>query len=120
MVSRTLVQKPTLLLFNIRVVIGNVVQTMLMCSKSRVTPVKAQTVPRLELLGAVLLVRLMDSLRKALPDSILIDNVYYLTDSTTALCWIQNQGPWKQYICHAPRGRDSQSYTEAQLETLPW
>ena len=39
---------------------------MLMASKTRVAPLKPQTVPRLELLGALLLARLMTSVKCAL------------------------------------------------------
>ena len=51
----------------------NDVHTSLMCGNSRVAPVKTQTVPRLELLGAVLLARLMDSVIKALSNSISVE-----------------------------------------------
>ncbi len=82
----------------VRVIIGDIVQIMLICSKSRVAPLKSQSIPRLELLGAVLLARLMESLRNALSGRVSIDNEYYWTDSSTVLCWIQNQRPWKQYV----------------------
>ena len=81
-----------------RVVEEDAVHTTLLCSKSRVAPVKTQTVPRLELLGAVLLARLMDSVIKAFSDSVSIDDVFYWTDSITVVCWIRNQRPWKQYV----------------------
>ena len=84
----------------VRVILGNVVRVMIMCSKTRVAPVKLQTIPHLELLGAVLLSRLMDSLIKALSQVVTIDNVYRWTDSITVLCWIQNRKPWKQYVMH--------------------
>ena len=84
----------------VRVILGNVVRVMIMCSKRRVAPVKLQTIPRLELLGAVLLSRLMDSLIKALSQVVTIDNVYCWTESITVLCWIQNRKPWKQYVMH--------------------
>ena len=77
------------------VIIGDIVQIMLICSKSRVATLKSQSIPRLELLGAVLLARLMESLRKALAGRIPIDNEHYWTDSSTVLCCIQNQRPWK-------------------------
>ncbi len=82
----------------VRVVDEDVVHTSLMCAKSRVAPVKTQTIPRLELLGAVLLARLMDSVMKALSGIISIDNVFYWTDSITVVCWIRNNKNWKQYV----------------------
>ena len=82
----------------VRVVEEDVIHTTLLCAKSRVAPVKTQTIPRLELLGAVFLARLMDSVIKAFSDSVSVDNVFYWTDSITVVCWIRNQRPWKQYV----------------------
>ena len=69
-----------------------------MCAKSRVAPVKTQTIPRLEHLGAVLLALLMDSVMKALSGVISIDNVFYWTDSITVVRWIRKNKNWKQYV----------------------
>ena len=44
----------------VHIIIGDIVQIMLICSKFRVVPLKSQSIPRLELLGAVLLARLME------------------------------------------------------------
>ena len=71
---------------------------MLICSKSRVAPVKPQTIPRLELLGAVLLARLLESLNKALYQIVHIDSTSCWTYSVTVLCWIENHKPWKEYL----------------------
>lgn len=48
---------------------GNV-RTKLLCSKSRVAPLKTQTIPRLKLYGALLLVRLMMKTKNALKGQI--------------------------------------------------
>ena len=82
----------------VRVVEEHVIHTTLLRRKSRVAPVKTQTIPRLELLGAVLLARLMDSVIKVFLDSVSVDNVFYRTDSVTVVCWIRNERPWKQYL----------------------
>ena len=50
-------------------------------SKSRVARLKQETIPRLELLSALLLSRLMLSVRNSLKDEFLFDNVYYWCDS---------------------------------------
>lgn len=72
------------------------VDVRLVTSKTRVAPLKRQTIPRLELLGALILARLINSL------DLTEGNVktFYWTDSTTALCWIRNEKPWKQYVQH--------------------
>ena len=69
-----------------------------MTSKTRVTPIKGQTIPRLELLGAVILSRLMSSTHGALQLLLRDVRMFYWTDSYTTLCWIKNQKPWKQYV----------------------
>jgi hypothetical protein len=60
--------------------------TNLLCSKSRVAPLKTLTIPRLELCGSLLLVRLM---QKVLPIlNLNIDQRYFWTDSSIVLSWI--------------------------------
>ena len=54
---------------------GNI-SISLLCSKSRVAPLKQETIPRLELLGALLLSRLMFSVSSSLKEEILIDSIY--------------------------------------------
>ena len=81
----------------------------LVASKSRVAPIKKQTIPRLELLGTVLLARLVNKFTSAIKSLISIN----WTDSTTALCWIQNERIWKQYVQH--RVEEIRSLTHKQL-----
>lgn len=75
------------------------IDVQLAASKTRVAPIKKQTIPRLELLGAHLLSKLIVAVREAgvteegTPE-------YYWTDSYTTLCWIKNNKPWKQYVQH--------------------
>jgi hypothetical protein len=60
--------------------------TNLLCSKSRVAPLKTLTIPRLELCGSLFLVRLM---QKVLPIlNLNIDQRYFLTDSSIVVSWI--------------------------------
>jgi len=60
----------------------------LLCSKSRVAPIKNKTItlPRLELCGAVALVRLLSNVKRAL--KIKVDEMYAWSDSTIVLAWI--------------------------------
>ena len=55
---------------------------------------------RLELLGAVLLSKLVHSVKNILKDEFketTIDTFYWV-DSLAALCWIRNCKPWSQYV----------------------
>ena len=55
-------------------------------SKTRVSPLKTQTIPRLELLSALLLARLMDSVSQALKSELPLSDPYCFSDSTVAIC----------------------------------
>ena len=72
----------------------------LLTSKTRIAPMKAQTIPRLELMSAKILAKLMSTVKEALEHSVQFSGVYYWLDSKTALCWINNQGEWKQFVRH--------------------
>lgn len=65
------------------------VKIQLLCAKSRVAPLKKQTIPRLELCGAVLLSNLMQSVKHAI--KMHIDQIFYWTDSTIVLHWINTE-----------------------------
>ena len=70
------------------------VQISLVAAKTRVAPTKRQSIPRLELLGALSLARLTRKIKDILGE---IDTTHWV-DSTAALCWIKNDRVWKQYI----------------------
>ena len=72
------------------------VRVILVASKSRVAPLKRQTIPRLELLGAVLLSRLCQTITRTVGEL----STTYWVDSMTTLCWIRNVKHWKQYVQH--------------------
>ena len=70
----------------------------LVASKTRVATVKKQSIPRLELLGAVILARLVSCVQRALTSLPSISRVVLWSDSFTVLCWIRNRKAWKTYV----------------------
>ena len=68
-------------------------------SKTRVSPLKKQSIPRLELLSALLLARLMDTVLTTLKSEITVTASVCFTDSRVALYWIQGvQKSWKPFV----------------------
>ena len=69
--------------------------TRLIASKTRVSPVKKQSIPQLELLGALILTRLVNTVLIDCPQKM---KVTCWVDSTSTLFWINNDRKWKQYV----------------------
>ena len=68
-------------------------------AKTRVAPLQKQTIPRLELLSALLLARLLTSVTQSLEQELQLSPSRCFTDSTVALCWIKGaERTWKPFV----------------------
>ena len=66
---------------------NGVIDVKLIYAKTRVSPTKPQTIPRLELLEAVILARLVHTIVPLLPP---LSGTTLWTDSMTVLHWVRN------------------------------
>ena len=82
----------------VRVVEEDVIHTMLLCAKSRVAPVKTQTIPPLGAIGSSSSGSFDGFSNKGFFGQCFSRQRILLTDSITVVCWIRNQRPWKQYV----------------------
>ena len=89
------------------------VWTQLLTAKSKVAPLKSQTIPKLELSGALLLISLATTVLQALPSNISL--TVYWADSTIFLHWI-NTSPYTLKTFVANRVTEIQQKTH----TLDW
>jgi hypothetical protein len=88
---------------------NNTYNTELLCSRSRVAPLKIITLPRLELCAAVLLARMVNKILSTL--NLEFKSVFLWTDSSIVLSWL-NSSPntWKIFV--ANRVAEIQRLTE--------
>lgn len=81
----------------LRVITENKITVMLVCSKTKVTPLKKHTIPRLELTAALLLARLVTHVQHAL--ELEKTSIQLWTDSSVTLTWISSHpSRWKDYV----------------------
>uniref|UniRef100_W8AYL5 Pro-Pol polyprotein n=1 Tax=Ceratitis capitata TaxID=7213 RepID=W8AYL5_CERCA len=82
-----------------RIVVYGNVSVVFVAGKSRCSPIKALSVPRLELLAAVLGVRLKDIILSG--HDVKPQNVTFWSDSKTVLSWIMSDSRcYKQFVAH--------------------
>lgn len=82
----------------LRITSSSGVSVRFVASKTRIAPIKGHTIPRLELLGALLLVRLMSNVIRALEPVVHLSEPSCFTDSKVVLFWIQGRKEWRQFV----------------------
>ncbi|GFU25879.1 pro-Pol polyprotein, partial [Nephila pilipes] len=72
------------------------VTVQLLQARSRIAPMKTITIPRLELMAAVIGARLFSSMKQALKLPYI--KTYFWTDSSTVLTWITRREQWSVFV----------------------
>ena len=76
-------------------------QVRLIASRTRVAPLKKQTIPRLELLAALILTRLTARIKTTLEQCLVLTLAGCWTDSKNVLYWIKRKDKeWKLFVKH--------------------
>jgi len=93
----------------LRVKKGQHTETTLLAAKSRVSPLRAESISRLELCACVLGTRLCAAVKDVYP--VTVDDTFFWTDSEVCLHWINTPAKsFKAYVAH--RVGEIQTYTE--------
>ena len=90
--------------------IATPVQQRLLVAKSRIAP-KDQSIPRLGLVAAHTLSRLMDHVKEVLKD-VHVEEYHCWVDCTTVLYWIKGQGTWSQFVRNRTKAIQDKEYLQ--------
>ena len=78
---------------------SNAFSSHLLASKTRVTPLNGETIPRLQLMAALMLANLMTVVYEALIHTVKVNAVFNWTDSRTVWWWINRESThFKQFV----------------------
>jgi hypothetical protein len=88
---------------------GSDITTNLLAAKSRVSPLKAESISRSELVACVIAVRLSSVVRETYPTA--VEDTFFWTDSEVCLRWINTPSKsFKAYVAHCVG--EIQTFTE--------
>ena len=66
--------------------------------KSSVVPLKEMSIPRSELIAALILARLLNNVKHSPESQTLFESIYCWSDSTIVLSWLKNDRNYKQFV----------------------
>ena len=83
----------------VRSVCEHGVKVRLWCAKTRLVPIKEENIPRLELLGCLLLSKLIKSVYEAVGGVVRLSEIYCWSDAQILFWWIkQTHKNWKVWV----------------------
>lgn len=94
---------------------NNVIESFLVVAKSKVAPLNTISIPRLELLGSVLLADLYVHVLNTYSSLISVDKMYAFSDSEVVLNWLSSSPhKWKTFVANRV------SHVQRAISQVPW